>query len=116
MTTISRHLADGGFRHARRRDRRLPFVLETTVFDVGETPTRDDRYWASWADWLDMPRHTVAALVGAVTAQGRDNSDALRLLRHGTNAHEGLYPVTHEHQTDGMVLVRSVLRLADHRR
>lgn len=53
------------------------------MFDVGETITRDDRYWASWADWLDIPRHTLSALVGAVVAQGRDNADALRLARPG---------------------------------
>ena len=58
-------------------------MIRTVIFDVGETLTRDDRYWASWADWLDVPRHTVAALVGAVVAQGRDNADALRLLRPG---------------------------------
>nr|WP_202449401.1 HAD family hydrolase [Streptomyces sp. SID2999] len=57
--------------------------METVVFDVGETLVRDDRYWASWADWLGVPRHTVSALVGAVVAQGRDNADALRLLRPG---------------------------------
>ncbi|MFG3439956.1 HAD family hydrolase [Nonomuraea sp. NPDC047897] len=51
------------------------------VFDVGETIVRDDRYWASWADWLNIPRHTLSALVGAVVAQGRDNADAVRLLR-----------------------------------
>ncbi|MBE1590617.1 HAD family hydrolase [Nonomuraea angiospora] len=53
----------------------------TIAFDVGETIVRDDRYWASWADWLDIPRHTLSALVGAVVAQGRDNADALRLLQ-----------------------------------
>ena len=53
------------------------------VFDVGETITRDDRYWALWADWLAIPRHTLSALVGAVVAQGRDNADALRLARPG---------------------------------
>ena len=58
-------------------------MIESIVFDVGETLTRDDRYWASWADWIGAPRHTVAALVGAVTVQGRDNADALRLLRPG---------------------------------
>lgn len=58
-------------------------MIETIVFDVGETLTRDDRYWAAWADWLDVPRHTLSALVGAVTAQGRDNADALRLVRPG---------------------------------
>jgi HAD superfamily hydrolase (TIGR01662 family) len=58
-------------------------MIETIVLDVGETITRDDRYWNSWADWLDIPRHTLSALVGAVVAQGRDNADAVRLARPG---------------------------------
>ncbi|MFG3023087.1 HAD family hydrolase [Streptomyces sp. NPDC048254] len=58
-------------------------MIETVVLDVGETITRDDRYWYTWADWLGIPRHTLSALVGAVVAQGRDNSDALRLARPG---------------------------------
>ncbi|MER7403920.1 HAD family hydrolase [Streptomyces sp. NPDC000070] len=58
-------------------------MIETIVFDVGETITRDDRYWASWADWLGVPRHTLSALVGAVVAQGHDNAEALRLARPG---------------------------------
>jgi HAD superfamily hydrolase (TIGR01549 family) len=57
--------------------------METVVFDVGETITRDDRYWESWADWLDVPRHTLSALVGAVVARGQDNAEALRLVRPG---------------------------------
>ncbi|MFD1659802.1 HAD family hydrolase [Streptomyces caeni] len=58
-------------------------MIETVVLDVGETITRDDRYWAAWADWLGVPRHTLSALVGAVVAQGRDNADAVRLARPG---------------------------------
>ncbi|MCX5056801.1 MULTISPECIES: HAD family hydrolase [unclassified Streptomyces] len=58
-------------------------MIETVVFDIGETITHDDRYWQSWADWLDVPRHTLSALVGAVVAQGRDNADAVRLARPG---------------------------------
>ncbi|MET9134694.1 HAD family hydrolase [Streptomyces antibioticus] len=58
-------------------------MIETIVLDIGETITRDDRYWASWADWLDVPRHTLSALVGAVVARGHDNADALRLARPG---------------------------------
>ncbi|MGC0407748.1 HAD superfamily hydrolase (TIGR01549 family) [Streptomyces sp. SAI-163] len=58
-------------------------MIEAIVLDVGETVTRDDRYWSSWADWLDVPRHTMSALVGAVVAQGRDNAEALRLARPG---------------------------------
>lgn len=58
-------------------------MIRTVVFDIGETLVRDDRYWASWADWLGVPRHTVAALVGAVVAEGRDNADALRMVSPG---------------------------------
>lgn len=58
-------------------------MIETIVFDVGETLTNDNRYWGAWARWLDIPRHTLSALVGAVVTQGRDNSDALRLARPG---------------------------------
>ncbi|MER5201201.1 HAD family hydrolase [Streptomyces sp. NPDC002755] len=58
-------------------------MIETIVFDVGETIAKDDRYWRSWADWLDMPPHTLSALVGAVVALGRDNAEALRLARPG---------------------------------
>ncbi|MFE7544410.1 HAD family hydrolase [Streptomyces platensis] len=58
-------------------------MIEAVVFDVGETLTSDNRYWAAWADWLDVPRHTLSSLVGAVVAQGRDNADAVRLLKPG---------------------------------
>ncbi|MDG9702685.1 HAD family hydrolase [Streptomyces sp. DH37] len=57
--------------------------VAAVALDIGETLVRDDRYWAGWADWIGVPRHTLAALVGAVVAQGRDNADALRLLRPG---------------------------------
>lgn len=54
--------------------------METIVLDIGETLIRDDRYWASWADWLGVPPHTVSALVGAAVVQGRDCADALHAL------------------------------------
>ncbi|MCQ4044690.1 HAD family hydrolase [Streptantibioticus rubrisoli] len=58
-------------------------MIEAVVFDIGETLVHDDRYWSTWADWLDVSRHTLSALMGAVVAQGRDSTDALRLLRPG---------------------------------
>lgn len=58
-------------------------MIRAVVLDIGETLTRDDRFWGGWADWLDVPRHTLSALVGAVVVQGRDNADALRLIRPG---------------------------------
>ncbi|WP_433229219.1 HAD family hydrolase [Actinomadura formosensis] len=58
------------------------------VFDVGETLVDDTREWRGWADWLGVSLHTMSALVGAVTAQGRDNADALRLVRPGLDVVE----------------------------
>lgn len=55
------------------------------ALDVGETLVSDDRVWAGWADWLGVRRHTLSALVGAVVVQGRDNADALRMVRPGLN-------------------------------
>ncbi|MGY1498524.1 HAD family hydrolase [Streptomyces sp. QTS52] len=60
-------------------------MIDTIVFDIGETITRDDRYWRNWAEWLDVPGHTLSALVGAVVAQGRDNGDAIRMVRPGVD-------------------------------
>ncbi|WP_405668545.1 HAD family hydrolase [Streptomyces sp. NBC_01166] len=65
--------------------------METIVFDIGETLVRDDRHWASWADWLGVPPHTVSALVGAAVAQGRDGTDALRILRPGMDVAEAYH-------------------------
>lgn len=58
-------------------------MIRAAVFDVGETLIDDTREWRAWAKWLGVPSHTVSALVGAVTAQGRDNAEALRLIRPG---------------------------------
>ncbi len=61
-------------------------MIRTVVLDIGETLTRDDRYWAARADWLGVPRHTLSALVGAVVVDGRDNADAIRLLHPGIDS------------------------------
>lgn len=45
-------------------------------------PVADDRYWASWADWMNVPPHPVRARE-TVVAQGTDNAEALRLVRPG---------------------------------
>ncbi|MFJ1790718.1 HAD family hydrolase [Kitasatospora griseola] len=56
-------------------------TIRAVVFDIGETLTSDTRYWTDWAHWLDVPPHTMSALVGHVLAQGLDNSEAIRILR-----------------------------------
>lgn len=53
------------------------------VLDVGETIMSDTRFWGSWADWVQVPRHTMSGLVGAVTALGMDNAEALKLVKPG---------------------------------
>lgn len=57
--------------------------VRAVVFDIGETLMDDSTFWGSWADWCGVPRHTLAVLVGVVTAQGRDNADALKLVKPG---------------------------------
>ncbi|MGP3926264.1 HAD family hydrolase [Streptomyces sp. 8N616] len=59
--------------------------IEAVAFDIGETLVCDDRYWASWAEWLGVPRHALSALVGAVVAQGRDSADAIRIAKPGAD-------------------------------
>ena len=64
-------------------------MITAVVFDVGETLLDDTRGWGSWADWLGVPRHTFAAVLGAVTAAGRDNIETFQYFKPGFDiAHE----------------------------
>ncbi|MBR8742633.1 HAD family hydrolase [Nocardiopsis sp. MG754419] len=58
-------------------------MMRSVVFDVGETLIDDTREWARWADWIGVPRHTFSAVLGAVTAQGRDNAETFDYFRPG---------------------------------
>ncbi|MEU7198859.1 HAD family hydrolase [Streptomyces sp. NPDC045470] len=60
-------------------------MIEAVVFDIGGTLVSDERYWGDRADRLNVPRHMLSGLVGAVVAQGRDSADAIRLLRPGVD-------------------------------
>ncbi|HEY1916916.1 MAG TPA: HAD family hydrolase [Streptosporangiaceae bacterium] len=53
------------------------------VFDVGETLLDDTREFGAWADWLGVPRHTFSAVLGAVTAEGRNNVETFQYFRPG---------------------------------
>ena len=57
--------------------------VRAVVFDVGETIMSDTTFWGLWADWINVPRHTLSGLVGAVTALGMNNVEALKLVRPG---------------------------------
>ncbi|MFE3250952.1 HAD family hydrolase [Streptomyces sp. NPDC059209] len=47
-------------------------MIRAVVFDVGECLVDETREYGTWADWLGVPRHTFAAMFGAVVSQGRD--------------------------------------------
>ncbi|GGS79770.1 hypothetical protein GCM10010286_00180 [Streptomyces toxytricini] len=53
------------------------------VFDVGECLVDETREYGTWADWLGVPRHTFAAVFGAVIAQGRDYRETFQVFRPG---------------------------------
>jgi N-acetyl-D-muramate 6-phosphate phosphatase len=50
-------------------------AVVSVVFDIGETLLDDSREFGAWADWIGVPRHTFSAVLGAVTAAGRDNAE-----------------------------------------
>jgi HAD superfamily hydrolase (TIGR01549 family) len=55
----------------------------SVVFDVGETILDDTREFGAWADWIGVPRHTFSAVLGAVTAAGRNNAETFQYFRPG---------------------------------
>lgn len=58
-------------------------MIKSVVFDVGETLLDDTREFAAWSDWIGVPRHTFSAVLGAVTAEGRDNAETFQYFRPG---------------------------------
>ncbi|MFE7129749.1 HAD family hydrolase [Streptomyces sp. NPDC057638] len=58
-------------------------MIRAVVFDVGECLVDETREYGTWADWLGLPRHTFAAMFGAVIAQGRDYRETFQEFRPG---------------------------------
>ncbi|WP_020663155.1 HAD family hydrolase [Amycolatopsis benzoatilytica] len=58
-------------------------MIRSVVFDVGETLLDDSREFGAWADWIGVPRHTFSAVLGAVTAAGRNNAETFQVFRPG---------------------------------
>ena len=58
-------------------------MIRAVVFDVGECLVDETREYGTWADWLGVPRHTFAAMFGAVIAQGRDYRQVFQEFRPG---------------------------------
>ncbi|MET8298482.1 HAD family hydrolase [Streptomyces sp. NPDC048387] len=60
-------------------------TIRAVVFDVGECLVDETREYGTWADWLGVPRHTFAAMFGAVIAQGRDYREVFQPFKPGFN-------------------------------
>lgn len=58
-------------------------MVTAVVLDVGETLLDDSREWGAWADWVGVPRHTFSAVLGAITAAGRDNAETFQYFKPG---------------------------------
>lgn len=58
-------------------------MIRAVAFDVGETLLDDTAEWARWAAWLGVPTHTFSAVLGAVTASGRNNAETFDYFRPG---------------------------------
>ncbi|PZT70212.1 haloacid dehalogenase [Streptomyces sp. SW4] len=58
------------------------------IFDVGECLVDETREYGTWADWLGIPRHTFAAMFGAVIAQGRDYRETFQEFRPGFDLYD----------------------------
>ncbi|MFF2525883.1 HAD family hydrolase [Streptomyces liangshanensis] len=63
-------------------------MIRAVVFDVGECLVDETREYGTWADWLKVPRHTFAAMFGAVIAQGRDYRDTFQEFQPGFDLYE----------------------------
>ncbi|MGH7867109.1 MAG: HAD family hydrolase [Candidatus Dormibacteraceae bacterium] len=54
--------------------------IKAIFFDVGETVVDETNTWNGWADWLNIPRFTFHATLGAVIAQGRHQLEIFRIF------------------------------------
>ncbi|MFJ8883593.1 HAD family hydrolase [Streptomyces sp. NPDC102402] len=63
-------------------------MIRAVVFDVGECLVDETREYGTWADWLGVPRHTFAAMFGAVIAQGLDYRETFQVFRPGFDLYE----------------------------
>ncbi|MCP3821959.1 HAD family hydrolase [Streptomyces sp. A3M-1-3] len=63
-------------------------MIRAVAFDVGECLVDETREYGTWADWLQVPRHTFAAMFGAVIAQGRDYRDTFQEFQPGFDLYE----------------------------
>jgi FMN phosphatase YigB (HAD superfamily) len=58
-------------------------VVRAVFLDVGETLVDETRVWASWADWLGVPRFTFFAAIGGLIERDEPHWKVFDLFRPG---------------------------------
>lgn len=57
--------------------------VEAVVFDVGETLVSEERVWASWAEWLEVPPYLLFSCLGATIGARGPHQQLFDLLLPG---------------------------------
>jgi HAD superfamily hydrolase (TIGR01549 family) len=57
--------------------------LRAVLFDLGETLVSEERSWEAWADWLEVPRARLFAVMRTVIEQGDHHHRIFEILRPG---------------------------------
>ena len=55
--------------------------LRAVLFDLGETLVSEERSWEAWADWLQVPRARLFAVMRTVIEQGDHHRRIFEILR-----------------------------------
>jgi FMN phosphatase YigB (HAD superfamily) len=55
--------------------------LRAVLFDLGETLVSEERSWEAWADWLQVPRPRLFAVMRTVIEQGDHHRRIFEILR-----------------------------------
>ncbi|GHF77290.1 hypothetical protein GCM10018790_64250 [Kitasatospora xanthocidica] len=58
-------------------------TITAVVFDVGECLVDETREYGTWADWLNVPRHTFVSAFGATIARGLDYRETFQIFAPG---------------------------------
>lgn len=58
-------------------------MITAVVFDVGECLVNETKEYGTWADWLNVPRHTFSSAFGAIIASGKDYRETFQVFRPG---------------------------------
>ena len=81
--TVATRAPAAGATRGSRAAARVPLCV--VFFDLGETLVSERRAWEAWADWLDVPRERLLALMREVIERGEHHRRIFEILRPGVD-------------------------------